>query len=412
MQELNLSRITLKQEQVLEISLREKGLGCLKKIIIASDSFKESLDAFQVADAIAHGIRKVMKDAEIIKIPMSDGGEGLVRTLVTSTGGELRQSEVTGPLGEKVQATWGVLGNGETCVLEMAAASGLPLVQPNRRNPKYTTTWGTGELIKCALNSGCKKIIVGIGGSATNDGGAGMAQALGANLRDVNGREIAFGAEALNELYTVNKDGLDSRLQEVEIIVAVDVDNPLCGPRGASYVYGPQKGATPEMLPELDEILEKYAAILKRDLGIDVLSLPGSGAAGGLGAGMAAFLNATMKPGIEVMMDAVQLENHMQKDVDLVITGEGGINSQTAAGKVPVGVARRAKKYNLPVIALVGSIGEGAEEVHEHGVDAFFSLTPGPVTLADAMENAGEYLTRLAEQCIRIILATKKTQSK
>lgn len=382
-------------------------MGFLKKIIIAPDSFKESLDAFQAADAIADGIRKVISNVEIIKIPMSDGGEGLVRTLVTSTGGELRQSVVTGPLGERVQAVWGVLGDGETCVLEMAAASGLPLVPPGRRNPKFTTTWGTGELIKCALDTGCKKLVVGIGGSATNDGGAGMAQALGANLRDVNGKEIDYGANALNELHSVYRDGLDPRLKNVEIVVAVDVDNPLCGPRGASYVYGPQKGATPEMLPELDYILAKYAAVLKRDLGIDVLTMPGSGAAGGLGAGLVAFLGATMKPGIEVMMDVVQLEKQMQ-DVDLVITGEGGINSQTAAGKVPVGVARRAKKFDLPVIALVGSIGEGADEVHKHGVDAFFSLTPGPVTLEDAMENAREYLTHLAEQCIRMILATQK----
>jgi glycerate 2-kinase len=375
----------------------------LKRIIVAPDSFKESLDANRAADAIAAGFKNVFPDAEIIRAPMADGGEGLVHTLVAATGGEIRRCPVTGPLGKPVQAFFGVLGDATTCVIEMAAASGLPLVPLQERNPLVTTTYGTGELLLQALETGCKRIIIGIGGSATNDGGAGMAQALGARLLNASGDDIPFGALGLQALASISAGGLDPRLAEREIIVAVDVKNPLCGPDGAAYVYAPQKGATPEMLPLLDQSLQHYAQVIRRDLSVDVADLPGAGAAGGLGAGLMAFLGATLRPGIDVVLDVLQLEAELRKGVDLVVTGEGQLNRQTTFGKVPAGVAGLAKKYNTPVLALVGSLGPGAELVLEYGIDAYFPIIPRPMDLPSCLSEAYQNLEATAKQCALLI---------
>ncbi len=377
----------------------------MKRLIVAPDSFKESLDAGEAVEAIAAGFLRVYPGLDIVRVPMSDGGEGLVRTLVAATGGSVEYCSVTGPLGEPVQAFFGRLGDGVTCVVEMAAASGLPLVPPARRNPMVTTTYGTGELIKRALDTGCRRIIVGIGGSATNDGGAGMSQALGVRLYSGSGGEIPFGARGLQELVGIDTSGLDPRLAEVQVTVASDVTNPLCGPQGASYVYGPQKGATPEMIPVLDGLLRHFAGVIKRDLGVDVAEMPGAGAAGGLGAGLVALLGARLRPGVEVVLEVVGLEEIFRAGADLVITGEGQINRQTAFGKVPSGVAVLAKKFGLPVLALVGSVGEGAEAVLDSGIDAWFSLIKKPMTLEECLADAAILLADAAEQCARLIKA-------
>ncbi|GFN22660.1 glycerate kinase [Thermanaeromonas sp. C210] len=380
----------------------------MKRIVIAPDSFKESLEAPEVAAAIAAGVKRVLPAAETIEVPLADGGEGLISTLVAATGGRVEAATVTGPLGEPVRACWGVLGDGRTAVIEMAQASGLPLVPKDRRNPLITTTYGTGELIRHALDAGCRRLIVGIGGSATNDGGAGMAQALGVRLLDQDGEEIPRGAAGLERLHRIDSQSLDPRIREAEIMVACDVDNPLCGPRGASAVYGPQKGATPEMVPRLDAALARLADIIVRDLGKEVRNLPGAGAAGGLGAGLVAFLGATLRPGIELVMEAVNLEKILAQGADLVITGEGEINSQTVHGKVPVGVARLAGKYGIPVVALVGSIGEGANAVLEQGIKGFMSIVPRPVPLSFCLENAAELLADAAERLVLLLTALKR----
>jgi glycerate kinase len=377
----------------------------VKRLVVAPDSFKESLDANQAAEAIAAGFLRVFPRLDIVRVPMSDGGEGLVRTLVSATGGKLLSCNVTGPLGKQVPAFFGRLGDGETCVVEMAAASGLPLVPPSERNPMVTTTYGTGELIRYALDTGCRHIIVGIGGSATNDGGAGMAQALGAGLLDSGGKEIGVGALSLKDLARIDTSCLDRRLAGVKITVASDVTNPLCGPQGASHVYGPQKGATPEMVMVLDGLLRRYAGIIRRDLGVDVTEMPGAGAAGGLGAALVAVLGAVLRPGVEVVLEVVGLEQILRQGADLVVTGEGQINRQTAFGKVPVGVAALAKKFDLPVIALVGSVGEGAEAVLELGIDAYFSLIRKPMTLEECLADAAGLLAAAAEQCARLVRA-------
>lgn len=375
----------------------------MRRIVVAPDSFKESLEAGEVASAVARGVRKVVPEAEVMEIPLSDGGEGLVSALVKATGGQVLSSTVTGPLGRRVTARWGILGDGTTAVIEMAQASGLALVPQDRRNPLITTTYGTGELVCRALDAGCRKIIIGIGGSATHDGGAGMAQALGAKLLGPDDLEIGPGASGLERLSRIDTRGMDGRLKDTEIVVACDVDNPLCGPRGAAYTYALQKGASPDMLPRLDAALDHYARIVARDLGRDVRDIPGSGAAGGLGAGLMAFLGGKLRRGIELVMDIVGLENAV-RGADLVITGEGEINNQTSYGKVPVGVARIAGIYGVPVVALVGSIGEGAHTVYEQGINAIMSIVPGPRPLSYCLENAAFLLEEAAERLMRLIL--------
>lgn len=365
------------------------------KIVVAPDSFKESLSAMEVAQAIEKGFRAVFPDAQIEKIPMADGGEGTVQSLVDATGGKIITKEVTGPLGEKVTAFFGVLGDGKTAVIEMAAASGLHLVPMEKRNPLLTTTRGTGELILAALDEGVDHLIIGIGGSATNDGGSGMAQALGARLLDKDRNEIAPGGGSLDKLANIDISELDARLQNVKIEVACDVDNPLIGQDGASHVFGPQKGATPEMVEQLDQNLAHYATILARDLGKDVAHIPGAGAAGGLGAGLLAFLDAELKSGIDIVIAATDLEEKI-KDADLVITGEGKIDSQTIHGKTPIGVAKTAKKFNIPVIAICGSIADDADVVHDHGIDVLFSSLMRITTLEEALESGASNVEKTA----------------
>src|SRR6266516_6341990 len=327
--------------------------GARMRIIIAPQSLKGSLTAAQAGEAIAQGVRNVHPTAEIEIVPVADGGEGTVQALVDATGGKIIQQTVTGPLGEQVPAFFGLLGDGSTAVIEMAACAGLPLVPPEKRDPRITTTYGVGELILAALDYGSRHFIIGIGGSATNDGGAGMAQALGARLLTKEGKEIARGGAALTTLAHISTATMDPRLQECTVEVASDVSNPLCGPTGASAVYGPQKGATPEMVVELDRALAHYAQIIEHDLGVAVGDIPGDGASGGLGAGLIAFLHATLRPGAQIVLEAVHLEERM-RTADLVITAEGQLDSQTAYGKSVGAVAALAKRYRLPVLALAG----------------------------------------------------------
>ncbi len=372
------------------------------KIVIAPDSFKGSLTALQVAEAIEQGLKKIFPEAQIEKVPMADGGEGTVQSLVDATGGQLLTELVTAPLDDKIQANYGILGDGKTAVIEMAAASGLPLVPEEKRNPMYTTTYGTGELIKAALDRGCRRFIIGIGGSATTDGGAGVAQALGARLLDADGQDIAFGGIGLRDLAKIDISTIDERIAESETVVACDVDNPLTGPRGAAYVYSPQKGASPEEVKLLDVYLGRFAEIVKRDVGKDVKETPGAGAAGGLGAGLMAFLNAELKSGIDIVIDASKLPERME-EASLVITGEGELDFQTVYGKTPIGVAKVAKGKNIPVLAIAGGIKKGAETSYEEGIDAMMSIAPGPISLDEAIKNAAELVSSAAEKAARII---------
>ncbi|NHB89975.1 glycerate kinase [Photorhabdus tasmaniensis] len=354
------------------------------KIVIAPDSFKESLSASQVAEAIEQGFREIYPRAEYIKLPMADGGEGTVESMVAATDGQVIHLSVTGPLNQAVDSFFGVLGDGKTAVIEMAAASGLHLVSMEKRNPLITTTYGTGELILAALNKGVSKIILGIGGSATNDGGAGMMQALGARLLDDCGEELRAGGAALSQLAEIVLSGLDPRLSQTEIIVACDVTNPLCGEFGASAIFGPQKGATPEMVKELDAALRHYGEKIEFLTKTKVMDVPGTGAAGGMGASLLGWLNAKLQPGIDIVISTLELERVVQS-ADLVITGEGRIDSQTVYGKTPIGVARIAKKYAIPTVALVGGMSQDYNVVHEHGLDAVFSIMPGVCSLSDAL---------------------------
>ncbi len=374
------------------------------KLIVAMDSFKGCMTAMEASAAFERGFKRAVASAEIVRLPMADGGEGTVQSLVDATGGEIIREWVKGPLGESVNAFYGILGDGRTAVIEMAAASGLPLVPPDKRNPLFTTTYGTGQLIMGALNRGCREFYIGIGGSATNDGGAGMAQALGIRLLDRAGQELPYGGGALKNLDRIDMSNMDKRLLEANITVACDVDNPLCGERGAAYVYGPQKGADTEMVKALDEALLHFANIVKRDLGKEILEKKGAGAAGGLGGGMIAFLEATLKPGIEMVIERVNLAKAIE-GAHLVVTGEGQIDQQTIYGKTPIGVARVAKRFNVPVIAIAGTRGKNAELVHAHGIDAVFSLISRPISLEEAMkrEVAEEMLEKLAEEIGNLI---------
>lgn len=361
------------------------------KIVIAPDSFKESLSAREVADAIEAGFKQVFPDAHYVKLPMADGGEGTVRTLVDATAGRIVPVTVTGPLGQPVAGFFGLLGDGQTAVIEMAAASGLQWVAPEWRNPLLTSSYGMGELIVAALDLGVSELIVGIGGSATNDGGAGMIQALGGRLLKADGCEIGRGGAALGELEQIDLCGLDPRLAKVRIRVACDVDNPLCGPKGASAVFGPQKGATPQMVPQLDAALALYGRAIETLTGRAVLDYPGAGAGGGIGAALVGLLGATLTPGVELVMAALDLASAVA-DADLVVTGEGCLDGQTLHGKTPIGVARCAKGFAKPVIALVGSLGEGGEAVYAQGIDAIFVILPRAMTLPEALSSAHDNL--------------------
>ncbi|MCP1439844.1 glycerate kinase [Erwinia persicina] len=359
------------------------------KIVIAPDSYKESLSAQQVATQIEQGFREIFPEAQYVKLPVADGGEGTVEAMVAATGGKTVRLRVTGPLGEEVDAFYGLSGDDSCAYIEMAAASGLELVPAARRDPLITTSFGTGELIRSALDKGVQRFIIGIGGSATNDGGAGMVQALGAKLLDSQGRQIGLGGGRLNDLATIDISELDARIKNCRFEVACDVTNPLLGKEGASAVFGPQKGATPELVEQLDNALAHYARIIRRDLDIDVLSIPGGGAAGGMGVALHAFCGAELRRGIEIVTEALGLDE-LVRDATLVITGEGRIDSQTIHGKVPIGVAKVAKRYNKPVIGIAGSLTKDVAVVHQHGLDAVFSVIYSICTLDDALENAAD----------------------
>ena len=371
-------------------------------IVIAPDSYKGSLSAVCVAEAMERGILSVFPEAKVTKIPIADGGEGTVEALISATKGQIIDDVVKGPLGHPVNAFWGLLGDGETAVIEMAAASGLSLVDKDKRNPRVTTTYGTGQLIKSALDKGVRKIIIGIGGSATNDGGAGMAQALGAKFYDEMGNELPQGGSCLSSLKRIDITGLDDRLREISMLVACDVDNPLCGPRGASAVYGPQKGATPEMIVELDQALQIFASVAKETTGKDVAELPGAGAAGGLGAGLMFFTNSKLKPGIQIVLDVTGFAD-VVSTADLVITGEGNTDFQTAFGKAPVGVAKIAQQFGVPVACLSGGLGKGCEDVLEKGISGLMSCVPQPLSLEECIASADTLIEAAAARLCRVI---------
>ena len=373
------------------------------KIVIAPDSYKESLSALEVATQIELGFKEVFPDAEYVKVPMADGGEGTVQAMVEATQGRKLEVEVTDPLGQRITGFYGLTGDGRTAMIEMAAASGLALVPPAQRNPNITTSYGTGELIIAALDAGARHLILGIGGSATNDGGAGMLQALGVQLLDAQGVELARGGAPLAQLARIDMSGLDMRLAECQIEVACDVDNPLTGERGASAIFGPQKGATPDMVQSLDAGLKHFAAIIERDLGVAVDAMAGAGAAGGMGAAMMAFLKGQLRPGCEIIAHAVGLEAAV-RDADLVITGEGRIDQQTIFGKTPFGVATVAKQFGKPVIGIAGGLGANAQVVHDHGIDAIFSVLSRICTLQDALAEA-EHNVRASARNIAAVLA-------
>lgn len=374
----------------------------MTKYVVAPDSFKESMTAKEVCDAMVKGIKKADSAAEVIKVPMADGGEGTVDSLVDATNGQRVIVEVTGPLGNKISAYYGILGNGTTAVIEMAKASGLEIVEKKKRNPMITTTFGTGELIRDALDHNVKEIIIGLGGSSTNDGGSGMAQALGAKLLDQNNNQISFGGGNLDKLDKIDISDLDSRLQDVKIILASDVTNPLIGKDGASRVFGPQKGATPEMVEKLENNLQHYAKIIKRDLNKDVASVSGAGAAGGLGAGLMAFTTCKMRQGVDIAIEVTKLEEKV-KSADYVFTGEGGTDFQTKFGKTPYGVAKLGKKYHKPVISLAGYLGEGIDSLYSEGFTAIFGIIPGACDLSTALKNGPSNVARTTENIVRLL---------
>jgi glycerate kinase len=413
------------------------------KIVVAPQALKGSLEAVEVGAAIAAGLRAALPDVEVVVVPVADGGEGTVAALVSATGGRLLTQPVTGPLGKPVEATFGLLGpsftafppqssvgayectpsasasasasaspprdrggaGGEvrSAVIEMAAASGLPLVPRARRDPRIATTRGTGELIRAALDAGARRLLIGIGGSATNDGGAGMAQALGARLLDAAGLDLPPGGAALARLARIDVQGLDPRLADCEVIVASDVTNPLCGPHGASAVYGPQKGATPAMVAELDAALAHYATLLQRDLGAAVAETPGAGAAGGLGAGLLAFLHAQLRPGAALVLEAISFDERL-RGAALVFTAEGRLDEQTAYGKAVSAVAEAALRQRIPVVALAGGLRSGYEALYARGINAVVPIADGPLALDESMRRARELLAAAAERALRLVL--------
>ncbi|UAY77640.1 glycerate kinase [Pasteurella canis] len=375
------------------------------KIVIAPDSFKESLTSLEVASAIETGFKKVFPHAQYIKVPMADGGEGTVRSLIDATQGNLISTAVIAPLGNTVSATWGLSGNKDTAFIEMAASSGLHLVPLEQRNPLKTTSFGTGQLIKAALECGIKKIILGIGGSATNDGGVGMLQALGGRFLDKDQREIQLGGESLQTLSKIDLTHLDPRLKEIEIQVACDVTNPLCGPNGASAIFGPQKGATAEMVQQLDHALHHFSTIVEQQYHLNIREQSGSGAAGGMGAGLLLLPNVRLQSGVEIIINAVNLIKQVE-NADLIITGEGRMDSQTAQGKTPAGVAKVAKYFNKPVIAIVGSLKEDYEVVYNIGIDAVFPILHQVENLDVTLKKGKENLISTAQNIARLCQLT------
>ena len=371
------------------------------KIVIAPDSFKDSLSAQGVADAIALGLTGVWPDAQLVKCPMADGGEGTVESILAACEGQMRRTSVRGPLGTPVDAAWGWLPQSLTAIIEMAEASGLQLVAPGQRDACVSSTYGTGELIRAALDAGAQRVILAIGGSATNDGGAGAMQALGVKLLDAREQTLAPGGLALAQLARIDLSELDPRLARVRFDIAADVNNPLCGPHGASAIFGPQKGASAAQVEQLDRALGHFADQCAQVLKSDVRDEPGSGAAGGLGFAAKAFLGAQFKAGVEVVAELVGLSEAV-KGADLVITGEGRFDAQTLRGKTPFGVARIARQHGVPVIVIAGTLGEGYQALYEHGIDAAFALTSGPMTLEQACSEAPRLLAERASDIARV----------
>ena len=376
------------------------------KIVIAPDSYKDALNAKSVARAIHTGFRKIYPDAEYVLLPLADGGEGTLQTLMDATKGEFITCEVKNPLQQKIYSQFGFLGQKfgkkKTAVIEIAKASGLEMIPPHLRNPMITSTFGTGQLISKALDLGAQRIIIGLGGSATNDGGAGMMQALGARFLDANEQPLAHGGAALINLAYIDLTQLDTRLNQVEFIAASDVNNPLTGNLGASVVFGPQKGATPDMVTTLDRALTNYVKHVEQTVGRKISALAGAGAAGGMGAALLAFMKACLKSGIEIVMDAINLDSHC-KNADLVITAEGRIDGQSIRGKTPVGVARIAKHYDLPVIAICGCLGDSAELVYDYGIDAIFPIVNRAVLLETALTNSEQNLIRTSRNIAKLL---------
>lgn len=375
------------------------------KIILAPDTFKESLSAAELCDAMDAGIKRVVEDAEVIHIPMADGGEGTVDALVSATGGQIEPAVVSGPLEDPITARYGILGDGATAVIEMAEASGLALVPPEQRDPLKTTTYGTGELILSALNRGCRKIIVGIGGSATTDCGTGMAQALGVRFLKDDGRQIEalMNGYLMGEVNDIDLTGLHPAVEQTEFLVACDVDNPLLGPRGAVYVYSPQKGASEDELEVLESRMRHVIGIIEDVTGRSVRDIPGTGAAGGLGAGLTAFLDAELKPGIDIVLEACKFRERIE-GARLILTGEGKVDAQTAYGKTIAGVASIGNQMGIPVVVIGGQLSEGAEVLYESGVTSMFSICPGPMTLDYARENARKLVASSTERILRLFV--------
>lgn len=372
------------------------------RIVVAPDSFKGSLTAPEVARALEEGLRRAWPEAAVERVPLADGGEGTARALVEATGGRFLPLRVTGPLGEPVEAAVGILGDGQSAVVEVAAAAGLMLVPSRRRDPSLATSRGVGEMIRAALDCGCRRLIVALGGSATNDAGAGMLQALGVSLRDGLGSELPPGGAALSKLASIDISGLDPRLREVEVVAACDVDNPLCGPQGASAVFGPQKGASAEMVARLDDALRNFASVVREQLGVDVLDLPGGGAAGGIGAAVAAFFGGRLQKGIEIVLEAVRFEERL-RGADLVITGEGRLDSQTLRGKVPFGVLQAARRLGVPVIAVAGGVSGPLQPFYDAGFAAVIGCTPRPMSLEEAMADGYALAASAAESAARLV---------
>jgi len=376
------------------------------KIVIAPDSFKESLSAPAAAAAIERGVKQAFPGAQTLCVPMADGGEGTVAAVLAATGGQWRSTAVSGALGEPLDAAWGWLPDA-TAVIEMAAAAGLEQTPPARRDPLRAGSGGVGQLVRAALDAGARRIILGLGGSATNDGGAGLLAALGVRFLDADGRDLPPGGAALARLARIDTQGMDPRLAGVQVDIASDVDNPLCGPQGASHTFGPQKGASPAQVALLDDSLARLADVCARHLGRDWRDAPGAGAAGGLGFAAHAFLNARFRPGVELVAELGKLAQAME-GAALAFTGEGRMDAQTLRGKTPAGVARIARQAGVPVVALAGSLGDGYQDLHAGGITAAFSLAPGPVTLQQACDNAAQYLCDRARDVTQLWLAAGK----
>lgn len=372
------------------------------RVIIASDSFKGTNSSLGVASTIEKGLKKVFPDADCLLVSVADGGEGTVESVLAACNGEEKKIQVTGPLGDTVEAFYGYVPSEKTAVIEMAAASGLPMIPKDQRDPRITTTFGTGQLIKAALDDGCKKIVIGIGGSGTNDGGVGMAQALGYSFKDASGNELPYGGAALTNLASIDASNRDKRLDDISILIACDVKNPLLGEKGASFIYGPQKGATPEVVKELDSALANLAKVEDAVSGEKLAETPGAGAAGGLGFGLLAFCNAKMASGINTVLDTIGFDA-LIKGADLVITGEGRLDGQSVYGKVPVGISERAKAQGIPVLAMVGDLGDNACAVYDYGIDSLMSTVNRAMPLETALAESVPLLEDASERAMRMV---------